>query len=63
MAKEETVAFSDKERALIEAVAKERGLSFEDVANVLAHEALARRVRKRTGRNPSANVRRLSGKK
>ena len=57
--KELTVAFSDKERELIERVAAERGVSFETAANQLAQEALARRVRKKTGRGPSSNVRRF----
>ena len=56
MPKEEPAAFSDKERALIEQVANERGLSFEEVVAELMKEGLASRVRKKTGRRPSASV-------
>lgn len=57
MAKEETTAFTDRERALIEQVAKERGISFDEAAAQLASEGLARRVQVRTKRRPASNVR------
>ena len=57
MGKEETTAFTDLERRLIEIVANERGVSFEEVVNALAREGLAKRVRKKTHRNPSSTVR------
>lgn len=59
MPKEETTAFTDRERALIEQVAAERGISFNEAAAQLASEGLARRVQKRTGYRPAANVRRF----
>lgn len=59
MPKEETTAFTDRERALIEQVAVERGISFNEAAAQLASEGLARRVQKRTGRRPANNVRRF----
>lgn len=49
-------AFGDRERELIEAVAQERGISFEEAVNQLASEGLANRVRKRTGRRPASQV-------
>lgn len=49
-------AFSDEERKLIESVARERGLTFEEAASELASEGLAARVRKRTGRRPASQV-------
>jgi len=57
MSKEETTAFTDRERALIEQVAAERGISFDEAAAQLASEGLARRVQKRTRRRPANNVR------
>ncbi len=56
MPKDELVSFSDRERALIEQVAKERGITFEEAVTELAGEGLAHRVRKKTGRGPSASV-------
>lgn len=56
MGKEETTALTDDERRLVERVANERGVSFEEAAIALASEGLAKRVRKRTGRRPSASV-------
>lgn len=51
------VSFSDHEKALIEQVASERGITFEQAVNALASEELARRIRRNTGRRPAANVR------
>lgn len=56
MAKEQTTAFNDRERALIEQVARERGITFEEAAAQLASEGLARRVQRKTHRRPAANV-------
>lgn len=53
------IMFSDKERALIDEIAKQRGLSFEEAVSELFHEGLASRVKKKTGRKPSSNVRQL----
>ena len=53
------VSFSDREKALIDQVAAERGITFIEAVNQLASEGLARRVKKKTGRTPSANVRRF----
>lgn len=57
MAKEQTTAFTDSERALIEQVAHERGVTFEEAAAQLASEGLARRVQRKTHRRPAASVR------
>lgn len=46
-------AFSDQERALIERIAAERGITFEEAVEQLASEGLAKRVRKGTGRAPA----------
>lgn len=59
MTKHESTSFSDAERALIEQVAAERGITFEAAAEQLAGEGLARRVQKKTQRRPSSNVRRF----
>lgn len=50
-------SFSDDERAVIEKVAQERGITFEEAANELASEGLAKRVKRRTGHRPASNVR------
>jgi len=49
----EQTAFSDRERAAIEAVAAQRGVTFEEAIEQLAKEGLASRVRKKTGRAPA----------
>ena len=56
MGKEEQAAFADRERELIEQIARERGLTFEEAVGELMKEGLASRVRKKTGRRPSASV-------
>jgi predicted transcriptional regulator len=50
---DEHTSMSDRERALIEQVAQERDISFEEAAEQLAKEALAARVRRGTGRGPA----------
>lgn len=62
MAKEETTAFTDGERALIEQVARERDISFDEAAAQLASEGLAKRVQVRTKRRPASNVRQFRRK-
>lgn len=51
--KVEPVAFSDRERALIQRVADERGVTFEEAAEALVHEGIAARFRRHTGRQPA----------
>lgn len=51
--KDEQVSLSDKERALIERVAAECGISFEEATNQLLHEAIAARFRRHLGRQPA----------
>jgi len=50
-------SFSDQEKALIDAVANERDITFDDAVSQLASEEIARRIKKNTGRNPASNVR------
>jgi len=50
---DEQIAMSDRERATVEAVALERGITFEEAAQQLAREGLERRVRRGTGRGPA----------
>lgn len=52
MATEQT-AMSEKERQAVEQVAQQRGVTFEEAAEMLAKEGLAARVRKKTGRAPA----------
>lgn len=47
------VSFSDRERALIQRVADERGVTFEEATDQLAHEAIAQRFKQRLGRVPA----------
>ena len=51
--REYLAALSDRERDAIEQVASQRGVSFEEAAEQLAKEGLAKRVRKGTGRLPA----------
>ena len=57
----ETAAFSSKEMELIERVARRDGITLDEAATNLGKAALARRVKKRTGRGP-ARVFEIGGK-
>lgn len=46
-------ALSDRERQLIEMVAAQRGVTFEEAVAQLAKEAIANRVRRKTGKAPA----------
>ena len=52
MAAEQT-ALSERERQVIEQVAEQRGVTFEQAAEQMAKEGLASRVRRKTGRAPA----------
>lgn len=49
----EQTAFSDRERQAIEQVAHQRGITFEEAVEQMAKEAIAARVRRKTGRAPA----------
>jgi predicted kinase len=49
----ELTALGDRERALVEQVAAQRGITFEEAVEQMTKEGLARRVRKKTGRLPA----------
>lgn len=51
-----TVGFNDSERALIEVVAQERQISFDEAVQQLFSEGLANRVRRVTRRRPASQV-------
>lgn len=51
--KETHVSFSDREIELIRRVAQERGISVEEVANELIHEAIAQKFKRGLGRQPA----------
>lgn len=46
-------ALSDKERDLVQRVADQRGITFEEAVEQMAKEGLAARVRRKTGRAPA----------
>lgn len=46
-------SFSDRERAVLQRVADERGVSFEQAVTELMREAIAQHVRRRLGRTPA----------
>lgn len=48
-----TTALSDRELELVRRIAKRDGISEDEAATNLAKTALARRVRKRTGKGPA----------
>lgn len=54
-----SVAFTDAEAAVIQDIASIFGLSFEEAVQSLATGGLARRVRAKLGKRPSASVRRF----
>jgi hypothetical protein len=47
------IALSNRELALVQAVANERGISVEEAFEQLAREAIEQRFRKHTGRAPA----------
>jgi hypothetical protein len=47
------IALTDRELALVQAVATERGISVEEAFEQLAREAIEQRFRKHTGRAPA----------
>ncbi len=53
MAQEQHTALSERERAAVEQVAAQRGVTFDEAIEQMAKEGLAARVRKRTGRMPA----------
>lgn len=53
---------NEQERELVEQVARQRGISFEEAIEQMAKEGLASRVRKKTGKAP-AKVFEFRGKK
>lgn len=50
---QENVSLSDRERAAIEQVAQQRGITFEEAVEQMAKEGLASRVRRKTGKAPA----------
>lgn len=51
-----SVAFTDKEHALIETYAEQEGTGFEEAVEKLVSDGLARRIQRKTGRRPSSIV-------
>jgi predicted kinase len=49
----EHTALSEKERAAVQQVADQRGITFEEAIEQMAKEGLASRVRRKTGRAPA----------
>jgi predicted kinase len=50
---QEHTALSDKERQMVEQVAAQRGISFDEAVEQMAKEGLASRVRRKTGKAPA----------
>jgi hypothetical protein len=50
---EEQTTLSDRERAIVEEVARQRGVTFEEAADQLRREGLERRIRRGTRRGPA----------
>ena len=53
MPQDSQTALSEKDRAAVQQVADQRGISFEEASEQLAKEGLAARVRRKTGRAPA----------
>lgn len=47
------LSFSERELALIRRVAQERGITEEEAANQLMHEAISQRFRRHLGKTPA----------
>jgi hypothetical protein len=47
------IALTDRELAVVQAVAAERGITVEEAFEQLAHEAIEARFRRHTGRAPA----------
>ena len=47
------ISLTDRELAIVQAVANERGISVEEAFEQLAHEAIEQRFRRHTGRAPA----------
>ena len=57
--KEELTALSDKEKELVQQIANVWGVPLEEAASRLLSEGMEARYRRRTGKGPANNVRRL----
>lgn len=53
MRPDDQTALSERERAAVQQVADQRGITFEEAAEQLAKEGLASRVRRKTGKAPA----------
>lgn len=53
MQSEDRTALSDRERAIVEQVAAQRGVTVEEAIEQMAREGLAQRVKRKTGRMPA----------
>ena len=53
MNREEETTLSDRERALVQQIADSRGITFEEAADQLRSEGMARRFRKGLRRAPA----------
>jgi len=51
--KETSIALTDRERAAVQKVADERGLTVEEAASELFQEAMAQKFRRGVGRGPA----------
>jgi predicted kinase len=49
----EPTALSERERQMVQQVADQRGITFEEAVEQMAKEGLASRVRRKTGRAPA----------
>lgn len=63
MSKFEQIALSDREREMIEEIARQRGVELEEAVRQLISERIAALVKRRTGKRPSSNVTAFSRRK
>jgi predicted kinase len=50
---QEVTALNKKERALLDRIAKRDGVSIEEAASRMVSEAIAKRVRRKSGKGPA----------
>ena len=63
MTHEELIALADRERAIVEQVAQERGITLDEAMTQLFSEGLEMRVRRKAHRGPALEVRQFRGRR
>ena len=57
--REETVQLNDQEKAVLQQLANLRGVTLEEAASQLTSDGIEQRYRRKTGRGPANNVKKM----